>query len=46
MVWKEEVSHNNKAKWIAKLKADYLASVIQQHPVTISDKDLRLRVHG
>ena len=41
---KKHVSHNEKAKWIAELKADHQASVIQQQSVTISEEDLRLRV--
>ena len=48
MFWKEirekDASHNDNAKWITELKADHQASVIQQQLVTISDKDIRLRV--
>ena len=43
-IWEKDTSHNNKAKWIAELKADHQALVIQQQPVTISEEDLRLRV--
>ena len=43
-IWEKDASHNDKAKWIAELKADHQASVIQQQPVTISEEDLRLRV--
>ena len=31
-IWEKDASHNNKAKWIAELKADHQASVIQQQP--------------
>ena len=47
MFWKgiwEDASHNDKAMWIAELKADHHASVIQQPPLTISEEDLRRRV--
>ena len=43
-IWEKDASHNDKAKWIAELKADHQASVIQQQSVTISEEDLRLRV--
>ena len=43
-IWEKYASHNDKAKWIAELKADHQASVIQQQPVTISEEDLTLRV--
>ena len=43
-IWKKNVSHNDKTRWIAKLKADNQALVIQQQPVTISEEDVRLRV--
>ena len=42
-IWEKDASHNDKAKWIAELKADHQASVIQQQSVTISEEDLRLR---
>ena len=42
-IWEKDASHNDEAKWIAELKADHQASVIQQ-PVTISEENLRLRV--
>ena len=43
-IWKKDASYNNKAKWIAKLKADHQESVIQQQPMAVSENDLRLRV--
>ena len=49
MFWKgiceKDASHNDKAKWIAELKADHQASVSQQEPVAISEEDLRLWLH-
>ena len=41
-IWEKDASHNDKAKWIAELKTDDQSSVIQQQPVAISEKDLRL----
>ena len=43
-IWEKDASHNNKAKWIAELKAVHQASVIQQQLVTISEEGLKLRV--
>ena len=43
-IWEKDASHNVKAMWIAEVKADHQAPVIQQQPVTISEEDLRLRV--
>ena len=43
-IWEKGASHNDKAMWIAEMKVDHQASMIQQQPLTISEENLRLRV--